>query len=372
MNCRILLISLLVISGLSSCRFDGSEKRETKDWESVALGYAKEFSLKKRGDSTRLTVYMDESHTESVSQSFTLVNRASEKSGNSGVIQVPCKRIVCISSTQLAYFFALDDIQNIVGINSSRYLFNEEMNERVNSGKVMRLGKEGNFSLEIIASLDPDVIFVSPFKRGGYDALRNLGIPLVPMAAYNEKTPLGRAEWIKMMSLFVGKTADADSIFKCIEKRYLELKALTADVNHRPKIFSGKLRSGSWYLPGGDSFYAHYFRDAGGEYVIKNDDQGAYPVDFETIYRKAVHADFWRVVTPEKPGISLEEFLSQDHRYADFKAAKDGNIILCNIREKPFYEQAAVKPEVLLADYIHFLHPGLLTDYKPFFYEKLK
>jgi len=372
MNCKIILVLLIFSFVMGACQGGRSNNSGASDWESVPLSYAKEFTLKTRGDSTRVTVYMDESHTEAVSQSFTLTNRPSNIKGDEEVIPVPCKRIICLSSTQLAYFFALDDIENIVGINSSRYLFNEEMNERVESGEVKKLGKEGNFSLEIIAALDPDVIFVSPYKRGGYDALRNLGIPLVPMAAYNEKTPLGRAEWIKMMSLFVGKIADADSIFKRIEKRYLDLKALTANVDSRPKIFSGKLRSGSWYLPGGDSFYAHYFRDAGGEYVIKNDEQGAYPVAFETVYRKAVRADFWRVVTPEKPGISLKEFLSQDHRYADFKAAKEGNIILCNIREKPFYEQAAVKPEVLLADYIHFLHPGLLFDYKPFFYEKLK
>jgi iron complex transport system substrate-binding protein len=132
------------------------------------------------------------------------------------------------------------------------------------------------------------------------------------------------------------------------------------------------MRSGSWYVPGGDSFYARLFRDAGADYVVDDNEQGAYPVDFETIYRTAYDADFWRLVHPEKIGLSLPDFLQQDVRYADFKAARERNVLLCNIREKPYYEQSAVKPDVLLADYIHFFHSEVLPGYEPFFYERLK
>jgi len=38
----------------------------------------------------------------------------------------------------------------------------------------------------VIMSVNPDVIFISPFKRGGYDAMREVGIPLVPHLGYNE------------------------------------------------------------------------------------------------------------------------------------------------------------------------------------------
>ncbi|GAF02081.1 ABC transporter substrate-binding protein [Saccharicrinis fermentans] len=235
-----------------------------------------------------------------------------------------------------------------------------------------KIGKEGSFNLETIAALDPDVIFVSPFKVGGFDVLRSLGIPLVPMAAYNEETPLGRAEWIKMISLFVGKEEKADSIFEGIETSYERLKALTAHVKKRPTVFSGKMRSGSWYVPGGNSFYAHYFRDAGADYFIKDDKQGAYPLDFETVYHKASECDYWRIIHPEKSGLTLNDLKKQDPRYADFKAFKAKNVLLCNIREKPYYEQVGMMPDVLLADYIHYFHPELLPHHTPYFYEKLR
>ena len=372
MSCKqwVLLVFVLLFH---SCGVQQKEDQSaSNNLQDVELAYAREFTLQKQGDHDLLTIYMDEHHSEQSVRKFTLVKDSADAAAIENSIQVPCKKIVCVSSTQLAYFFALDDIDDIVAINSSRYLFHDEMNDRVAKGMVKRIGKEGNFNLEVLAALNPDVIFVSPFKSGGFDVLRNMGIPLVPMAAYNEMTPLGRAEWLKMMALFVGQEAKADTIFNKIAKRYNELKDQVAGIDSRPTVFSGKMRSGSWYVPGGDSFYARLFRDAGADYVVKDNEQGAYPVDFETIYRRAYNADFWRLVHPEKTGITLHDFLQQDARYADFKAAKEENILLCNIREKPYYEQSAVKPDVLLADYIHFFHPEILPGYEPYFYERLK
>ncbi|MCL3781531.1 iron ABC transporter substrate-binding protein [Prolixibacteraceae bacterium JC049] len=334
------------------------------------LEYAQEFKIEKKGNVTRLSIHRK--GEENAFDTFQLVKGGIKNDGTGKTIKVPCKKIVCLSSTQLCYFFALDDVDDIIAINSSRYLQHKKMKERLSNGQTKRIGKEGQFNLEMVAALNPDVIFVSPFKAGGYDVLRNLGIPLVPMAAYNEQTPLGRAEWIKMMALFVGKEQQADSIFHGIEKRYNYLKELTSKVEKRPTVFSGKMRSGSWYVPGGNSFYAHYFRDAGADYIINDNKQGAYPVDFETIYSKASHCDYWRIIHPEKSGLTLAELGEQDPRYTDFDAFQKKNVLLCNIREKAYYEQAGIKPDVLLADYIHYFHPDLLPNHTPYFYERLK
>lgn len=370
--CLLAVMPLLIVS----CRFQedgGNNDRERKgEWHEESLKHARDLKIEKGEGKVRLTIFPGDSESDRKPETFHLISDSSKADRASDAIPVPCEKIICLSSTQLAYFFELEDIDNIVGINSSRYLSNKEMNRKIESGEVKRVGKEGNFNMETIAALDPDVIFVSPFKTGGYDALRNMDIPLVPMAAFSEKTPLGRAEWIKMMALFVGKEQKADSLVQHMEDRYLSLKKKASEVEDQPSVFSGKMRSGSWYVPGGDSFYAHFFRDAGAEYVIKDDEEGAYPTGFETIYEKAANADYWRVVHPEKRGISLEEFLEQDTRYADFKAAREDGILLCNIREKPYYEKAPVKPHVILADYIYHFHPSLLPDHEPYFYEKLK
>lgn len=373
MKSLLFLVNSICLCLLFSCSSThekkGQKKAKSTKTEQVILKHASEFKINKSANETTLRIHRK--GEENVYDTFKLVKEKTDLS-DAQTIQVPCKRIICLSSTQLSYFFALNDIDNIVAINSSRYLRHEGMKALLESGEVIKIGKEGNFNLEMVAALDPDVIFVSPFKVGGFDVLRNLGIPLVPMAAYNEETPLGRAEWVKMLALFVKQEERADSIFEGIETRYKNLSALTQNVTKRPTIFSGKMRSGNWYVPGGNSFYAHYFRDAGAEYIIKDNKQGAYPVDFETLYNKAYDCDYWRIIHPEKSGLTLNDLAEQDPRYTDFKAFRNKNVLLCNIREKPYYEQAGMKPDVLLADYIHYFHPELLPGYKPYFYDRLK
>lgn len=362
---------LIATFALFSCSNKPKTTKTESDFETQELHYATEFEVAKNETGTLLTVYSDENHSNAATSKFLLSSEKGESSTNMTNIPVPCKKIICLSSTQLAYFFELNEIDNIVAINSSRYLFNKKMNEKLDAGEVKKIGKEGHFNVEMIAALDPDVIFVSPFKAGGYDVLRNLGIPLVPMAAYNEKTPLGRAEWIKMMALFIGAESKADSIFSKIEARYNELKTLASAIEDRPTVFAGKMRSGTWFTKGGNSFDAHYFRDAGADYIIKDDEQGAYPLDFESVYQKAAQADYWRLIDSNKKGLTREDFLQEDSRYGDFKAFNEGNILLCNLREKPYREKSPVEPDVLLADYIHFFHPELLSNYKPVFFKKL-
>ncbi len=368
-------VGVLVLMSFVACQQGNTKKQKKKQEPAVhvkKLEHAQSFELSDAGDYKLLKIYRKRKKDDAY-EAFALVpegGKAPDKNIQS--IPVPCKKIICLSSTQLTYFFALDDIDDIVATNSSRHLFHEGISKRISEGKVKRVGKEGHFNTELIAGINPDVIFVSPYKSGGYDALRNLGIPLVPMAAYDEKTPLGRAEWVKMIAPFIGKEKEADSIFDKLSKRYQNLKELTAKVEKRPTVFSGKMRSGTWYVPGGKSFYANYFRDAGAQYIIDNEKQGAYPLDFETVYTKAAQCDYWRILVPEPIGFDRKALITQDLRYGDFKAYQEGNVIMCNIREKPFYEQNAMKPDVILADYIHFFHPELLPKHQPEFYELLK
>jgi len=364
---------LIFMFGFTCCNIKTKQQNKgvlTK-YQKKELMYAKGFEIYKSSNDKILRIYNKRS-ADSTYREFKLVSKkmADDKSANT--IQVPCKKIICLSSTQLTYFFALKDIDKIVATNSSRHLFHKDMSSRIKEGKVKRVGKEGHFNTELIAGLNPDLIFVSPYKAGGYDALKNLGIPLVPMAAYDEKTPLGRAEWVKMIAPFTGKERQADSLFQKLSFRYNSLKTLAGTVTHRPTVFSGKMKSGTWYVPGGKSFYANYFRDAGAKYIVEDNKQGAYPLDFETVYTKAANCDFWRILVPEAIGFDRKAMIEQDGRYADFKAYRKGNIIMCNIREKPYYEQNAMKPDAILADYIHFFHPNLLPNYQPEFYEVLK
>ena len=289
------------------------------------------------------------------------------------VIETPVKSTICMTSLQLSNFIKLDELDAVVGITSTRHLFNQEMQKRLDEGKTHKIGIEGNFDNEIIMGINPDVILISPFKRGGYDALTEVGIPLIPHLGYKEMTPLGQAEWIKFVGLLIGEEEKANKVFSEIENRYLELTKLTSQVKKRPVVFSGELRGGNWYAVGGKSFLAQLFKDAGADYFLKDDVRsGGISLDFETVYSQAAYADYWRIVNSYKGDFSYKTLQAEDVRYADFQAFKKKQVIYCNISEKPFYESMPVEPEIVLADLIAIFHPQLLPDHTPRYYELLK
>lgn len=289
------------------------------------------------------------------------------------VIETPVKSTICMTSLQLSNFIKLDELDAVVGITSTRHLFNQEMQKRLDEGKTHKIGIEGNFDNEIIMGINPDVILISPFKRGGYDALTEVGIPLIPHLGYKEMTPLGQAEWIKFIGLLIGEEEKANKVFSEIENRYLELTKLTSQVKKRPVVFSGELRGGNWYAVGGKSFLAQLFKDAGADYFLKDDVRsGGISLDFETVYSQAAYADYWRIVNSYKGDFSYKTLQAEDVRYADFQAFKKRQVIYCNMSEKPFYESMPVEPEIVLADLIAVFHPQLLPDHTPRYYELLK
>lgn len=289
-------------------------------------------------------------------------------------IEVPVRSVICMTSLQLSNFIKMDELERVVGVTSTRHLFNEEMNRRLADGRTHKIGIEGNFDNEVIMGVNPDVILISPFKRGGYDALKEVGIPLIPHLGYKEMTPLGQAEWIKFVGLLTGTEDKANIRFAEIEKKYNELKALVAGVKERPMVFSGELRGGNWYAVGGKSFLAQLFKDAGADYFLKdNEESGGVTLDFETVYQQAAEAQYWRIVNSYQGTFTYDVLKEDDGRYADFRAFKDKGVVYCNMREKPFYESMPVEPELILADLIKAFHPQLLPEeYQPAYYDLLK
>lgn len=324
----------------------------------------------------RLVDLRDPQNESSNTFHYALVPRGTKPEGipsDYTVIETPVRSAICMTSLQLSNFIKLEACDKVVGITSTRHLFNKEMNERLKSGKTAKIGIEGNFDNEVIMSVNPDVIFISPFKRGGYDTMREIGIPLVPHLGYKEMTPLGQAEWIKFIGLFIGQEEEANEKFAAIEKHYNDLKQLAADVKKRPVVFSGEIRGGNWYAVGGKSFLAELFRDAGADYFLKDDPRsGGVTLDFETVYSQAESADYWRIVNSYDGTFSYDALKSLDPRYADFRAFRDKGVIYCNMREQPFYESMPMEPEVVLEDLIHAFHPNLLPDYQPKYYARLQ
>lgn len=343
----------------------------------VTPKHAEGFQLTYKDDYMLVDIH-DPQNEESTHFLYALVPRGTKPEGihaDYTVIETPVRSAICMTSLQLSNFIKLGAEDKVVGITSTRHLFNKTINNQLKEGKTAKIGIEGNFDNEVIMSINPDLILISPFKRGGYETMKDIGIPLIPHLGYKEMTPLGQAEWIKFVGLLLGIEQEANEKFLAIENRYNELKELTAEgnVQKRPVVFSGEIHGGNWYAVGGKSFLAQLFKDAGADYFLKDDDRsGGVTLDFETVYNQADEADYWRIVN-SYPGIyTYKSLKDQDPRYADFRAFKEKGVIYCNMREKPFYESMPTEPEVVLGDLLHIFHPNLLPDHTPVYYDLLK
>ena len=290
-------------------------------------------------------------------------------------VRVPITSTICMTALQLSNFTILDAHDVVKGLTGTKNLFNEDILQRVKDGRIVKIGMEGNFDTEMVLAANPQVIFISPSKRGGYDAIKETGITLVPHLGYQELDPLGQAEWIKFIGMFIGKEREANEVFAGIEGRYQQLKSQTSSLKpeNRPTVTSGEMHYGNWHAVGGKNYLAQIFRDAGADYVINDEETSGENLEFEKMYALAANADYWRILNSFPGEFSYEALKASEPRNELFKAFKEQKVIYCNMKQQPYYEISPVQPDVLLKDFVAIFHPELVEpDYKPKYYRLLR
>ena len=288
-------------------------------------------------------------------------------------VKVPISSTICMTMLQLSNFTILEAHDVVKGITGTKNLYDKDILARVKDGRIVKIGMEGNFDTEKVLAANPDVIFISPFKRGGYEPIKETGITLVPHLGYKELDPLGQAEWIKFVGLFIGKEREANEIFAGIEQRYLELKEKASKAATRPTVFSGEMHSGTWHAVGGKNYLAQIFRDAGADYVITDDETAGENLEFEKMYALAAKADYWRILNSYPGDFTYEALKASEPRNELFESYRQKRVIYCNMKKTPYYEISPVQPDVLLKDFVAIFHPELVEEgYQPVFYHLLK
>jgi len=374
------LFCVLLSTLLIGCEVKTKRAESDAGAVSDTLRYARGFTMRTLDNGVRLVDVADPQEDDDrmpISYHFALVEKGHTVDVPEGYVrvEVPVERTLVMTMLQLADFTALDAHDVVKGITGTKNLFNEDIRQRVSDGRMVKIGMEGNFDTELILAAQPEVIFISPFKRGGYDAIKDTGVTLIPHLGYKELSALGQAEWIKFVGLFIGREHEADSIFNGIESRYNTLKAKTSTLNPQtfPTVFSGEMHGGNWYAVGGKNTLAQIFRDAGARYVIDNDDTGGVNIEFEQMYALAANADYWRILNSFDGDFSYEALKASEPRNELFKAFRERRVIYCNMKQTPYYEKSPVMPDVVLSDLVAIFHPELMpADYEPTFYTLLR
>lgn len=375
---KILLSAYIVtwVLLLSACGGGSKTSSLQAEGDTVRMKYSSLLQIVKHADYTVVTI-RNPWDTLKVLHTYLLADREKplpEHLPEGTVVRTPLQKSVIYSSVHCSLWSELDELKGIGGVCGLEYIKLPQIQEGCRNGSIVNVGNSMNPDIERIIDLRPDAILLSPFENsGGYGRVGKLNIPIIECADYMETSALGRAEWMRLYGLLLGKEAQADSLFAGIEKEYLTLTQQVKSQNlKRPTVISEMKNSSAWYIPGGNSTMSRLYQDAGADYVFAYlSNSGSVPLAFETVFDRGGNADIW-LIKYNQPQDKTYSELERDYApYARFKAFQDRKVYGCNTNHVPFYEESPFHPELLLKDLIKIFHPELLPDYNLKYFSNL-
>jgi iron complex transport system substrate-binding protein len=381
---------LLLIAGLLLClgflwpdqqKHGNFSERSTKaqdSSQSIHIRYAKGFSVEEHADYTLINVFNPfQNHPDTLR--YLLIPKGKDRPDvypKAQTVYVPIRSLIVTSTTQLGAVELLQADDVVKGMVGAKYAYNPTIRKRLKRGEIRSF--KGTLNKEIALNMHPEMIMVSSgqFSQfSHYKLLMRSGIAVFVNGNWLETTPLGRAEWMKAAGLFFGKEKKAQKKFKKISKMYNRLKSLAKKAGDEPMIVNNLPYKGAWFVSGGQSYMAQYFKDANANYPwYKNNSTGGLHLSFEAVYNAGLHADVWL-----NPGSAKTkaDILADDPRLKAFKPFQTDRIYNNNKRMAPtggndFWEKGVVRPDLILSDMIKILHPDLLPDDSLYFYRKVK
>ncbi|NTW49473.1 MAG: ABC transporter substrate-binding protein [Chlorobiales bacterium] len=393
---HLFLIILLHLIFLTGCTGSNTEKtsalKEDSAQESVAdlypekvtIKYAKRFNVHYFNTYKVITVFNPYENKADTLTYLLLGRNAEIPKGyeHSQIVRIPVQRMALFSTTHVGLIEMLGAEDMIAGISDPKYLHSRKIHEMMKQGKTIEVGLVFNPNLEALLAINPDLLMISVLSASQllkFQALMKANIPIIVNADWLESSPLGRAEWVKMMAALLDKEAEANKKFSEIEASYEALSDLTKNVKNRPSVLLGLPYKDSWFMSAGKSYMVQLLKDAGASYHWESDSAtGGLKLNFEKVYPVALEAEYW---LNQGKVDSREELLSKDPRFADFKAFKNGNLYnntkLLNEHEgNAYWEIGITNPHIVLADLIKIFHPELsdssvLKAHPMTFYKKI-
>jgi iron complex transport system substrate-binding protein len=368
------LSSILLLFTLAACDPQEAKDREREEGPSRK---ATRFELLDRPYGHLLHILDKKGR---IRESFQLVEEGKEapdSSSKKNRIQVPVRRIACLSAPHAGMLLELNASQHIKAFPSKSYLYDRGLRERMEQGSIESIGMQRSLDTERLIALELDLLLddgMSGRSGEGEGTLERAGTPTLDILDWKEEHPLGRLEWIRVFGALTGKEALADSIFRQRSRVYDSLRTEAADAKENPKILCNAPHKGTWHIPGGNSYMARLIRDAGAAHPWpKNESTGGVPKSLEEVIANARNAEFW--IDPGGVN-SLEELSAMDERIDRFKAYRQKAVFKNDARSRPdggndFWESGPLHPEKVLEDLIRIFHPDEDRGQELYYYRKL-
>jgi iron complex transport system substrate-binding protein len=294
------------------------------------------------------------------------------------VVHTPVKTMTVLSSTHIGLADFAGVAGRITGLGNLAFVNSPTVREGIKAGRVKQVGIDGNTNSELVIALHPGVMITSTnpdAAYGLYKTISDAGIPVIPDAEWLETTPLGRAEWVKLIGALVDKEDEVGKKFDSVEQAYQSLAAIGSKERSRPSVIIAMPWKGVWYTPAGESYMAQFLHDAGAGYNWADTKGiGSLALNVEAVIPVALKADYWLNIGYVG---SKKEIAGKDNRFAEFGPFKTGGLYNFNNRvndlgSNDYWESGTVNPQRVLADLIRILHPDALPQDTLYYYKQLR
>lgn len=292
-------------------------------------------------------------------------------------IQVPIKNIIATSTTHIPPLEMLGVEHTLLGFPGTDYISSVKTRQLIGALKIKNLGQNESINVEQVINLQPSVLvgFGIDGHNPTMDLLKNNGIKILFNGDWTEPSPLGKAEWIKLFGALYGLDQKANTLFNEIVASYNQCLDLVKKTANIPTVMSGGMYQGVWYTPQGESWAAHFYKQAKTNYIWKSSQgTGSLSLPFEVVYEKAKNADYWIDVAQYG---SLQEMINDNAHYKEFKAFQTKKVYSSSVHKGAkggiwYYELAPMRPDLVLKDIIKITHPELLPNYQLYFFTPLQ
>lgn len=376
---KLYYLILFIFLSITSCSDKSkSDINENDSNKQLGLDYAKGFNIEIESNYKIVTIHDPWQGAEGVEYKYILINENEKipaRLRNYTVISTPIRRVICLSTTHIAFIDVLKKTNTVVGISGADYVNNPEVRKAIEQKKVFDVGYDSNLNYELIAGLNPDLVItygVSGQVSSYNQKLNDLGIKTIINAEYLETNPLGKLEWIKLIASFYEMEEQADLYFANAEEEYNELLELTKNVDVKPRVLFGLPWKDAWYVPGGESYLAKMVEHAGGEYIWgESKNRESLPFDIESVFVNASDADVWLNTGSVN---NKQDILKMDERFNGFVPFHNAKIYNNNLQTNEsggnnYWESGLVEPQVVLKDMIKIIHPELLPAHELSYYK---
>ena len=361
----LLVLNLVILLALQGCNADKSTNNI--EGKSKKLTHARLFKIKEIDEHTTLVDLINPWDTTTYLGHFALVERGHEAAPKTpdyyNQIEVPIKNSVVYSGLHTALINELGALESVSGVCDADYITDSATIQNIRNGKIKDCGRNNAPILEKIISLKPEAIILSPYFNSNEDTkYKPLGINVIQAADYMEKTPLARAEWIKLFGLLYGASEKADSIYSEIETKYNEIKTTAQNSRTKPTVLFDRIYSGGWDVPTSGSVTGNLIEDAGGvNPFAKYKNGGSAHLTAEEVLHTAHDADVWLIRYSGTP-LTLKSLAKENDIYSKFKCYKTENIYIANSLTSQLFEDGAFHPERILLEMFKIIHPELNNE----------